>query len=87
MVGAEAGIDGKHVLKAAQEGGGEGEEDKGDGDFRDDERGAQPGVAGGSGAERTPSLRLVMRLVRRAAKAGARLQRAPVTRARRGQRG
>ena len=45
VVGTEAGIDSAHLLEAAQERAGHGEQHQGDGDLRDDQGGAQPGMA------------------------------------------
>ncbi len=50
VLGLEAGVDGEHSAIAAQEDAGGCEEKQGDGDFRDDEAGAEPGVTGRSGA-------------------------------------
>ena len=50
VIGAEAGVDFAHLLKAAEECSGEVEQHERDGDLRDDEGGAQPGMTGGSGS-------------------------------------
>src|ERR1700733_16165406 len=55
MIGAEAGIDVAHLLKAAHEGSGGCEKNERDGDLSDDERGAEASVAA-SGTSRTAAL-------------------------------
>ena len=50
MVGAKAGIDGEHLLIAAQESERNCEQDSGDGDFGHDQRRAKPALARATGA-------------------------------------